>query len=91
MTVYVQIDECSREAWTFTQFGLHFVLTGFRIEVKPKGKRKWTTEKGWSKYETRHNSAEEPKEIPLQVREQLKQEILAAVQIKLWNEWKPER
>lgn len=90
MQIIRPIDIYTREVWNFIQFDLNFVLNGYHVEVKPKGKRKWTIDllRKWDNYSTRDSSIDSPTSIPSDVMVKLQLEIFERTKIITWKAWK---
>jgi hypothetical protein len=83
-----QIDDETREVWSFYIFELNVVFVAWHRETKPKGKRKWTIEKSWDKYGRNfHNMVNEPV-LPETIRSEVITEVMKHIKVKTWNEWK---
>ena len=83
-----QINNETREVWSFNTFDLNAVFVGWHREVKPKGKRKWTIEKYWDRYARRDfNMATEP-EIPEIIRDEALTKLTQLLRVFTWQEWK---
>lgn len=87
-----QIDAETKEVWSFNMFDLNAVFVAWHIETKPKGKRKWTIEKFWDKYNHRRNigMVQEP-ELPEDIKAQVKEEVIKKIKVLTWDEWKPKK
>lgn len=88
-----QIDAEAKEVWSFNVFDLNIVFIAWHIETKPKGKRKWTIEKFWDKYNHRRHigMAQEP-ELPEIIRKKVLHEVVTnRIKVLTWGEWKDKK
>jgi hypothetical protein len=81
------IDNETKEFWVFNMFELNAVFVSWRIEKKPKRKRKWTIEKVWDKYQNRYGMPKEP-DLPEIIKNEALTVAISHVKVKTWNEWK---
>lgn len=89
ITVEKQIDSETKEIWGFKLFDFNLVFTGWSLQKKPKGKRKWIIEKFWDKYHHRREfkMVEEPV-LPDIIRSEALSEVFKHIRVKTWKEWK---
>ncbi len=87
--IQVEIDITTREAYVFNLFdNLKLVFVGYFKEIKPKGKRKWTTEKFWDKY-SRNSNIDEPV-LNDEIKEQVLLKAQSQIKVLTWKEYKNE-
>ena len=87
--ITVSIDSETQELYTFNTFDLTAVFVRYNKQVKPKGKRKWTNEKWWDRYNRRDSTTEEP-ELTIGIRAMALSKMMELIQVRTWNEYKPE-
>ena len=88
--VKTQIQEGEIEIFEFILFDLTAVFVEYKKQFKPKGKRVWKIEVLWNKYQTRDNKISEPI-LTEAIRTEAMAEIVKLIQVKTWNEFKPEK
>lgn len=84
-----QIDDETKETWTFLLFDFNAVFVNWKRETKQKGKRKWTIVKLWDKYDTRNSNTPEPI-LPENISNEVLSEVMKNVKVMTWNQWKGE-
>ena len=88
ITIEKQIDSETKEVWRFYMFDLNAVFIAWHKEIKPNGKRKWTVEKSWDKY-NRHNNILEPV-LPESIKQDVHAEVVKLIKVQTWSEFKPQ-
>ena len=81
-----QIDDYTKEVWSFNTFDLNAVFIAWHREVKPKGKRKWTIEKFWDKYGRSTHMSSEPV-LTENIRSEVLSEMMKHIKVYTWDEW----
>ena len=82
-----QINEETKEVYSFNLFYTTAVFIGWSKQVKPKGKRVWRVKSCWDKYSERGSSAQEP-ELSEIIKSQALSKIIELCRVKTWAEWK---
>ncbi len=85
--VVIDIDKENQELYGFNLFDLTAVFVRYHKQVKPKGKRKWTSAKFWNKYMERESNIVQP-ELPQSIKELAHQKVQELIKVKTWSEWK---
>ena len=78
----------STETFEFIMFDLTAVFVGWKTETVKPGKRKYSVIDVWDKYSSRNSTVNEP-ELPLLVKEKIKDKIIEKIKILTWKEFKP--
>lgn len=86
--VIKQIDDETREVYTFTLFDLNAVFVCWAIETKPKGKRIWRIKSFWDKYARKDFNATEEPILPEKIRSEAISEVIKLIRINTWDEYK---
>ena len=83
-----QIDEQTKEFWSFNVFDLCAVFVSWHRETKPKGKKTWKKDMFWDNYSRRDFYASNEPELPQDIKDEVLKEVIKRISVKTWNEWK---
>jgi hypothetical protein len=86
-----QIDDETKEVWSFNMFDLNAVFIAWHREVKLKGKCKWTIESFWDKYGRREYAMATEPILPEIIRSEALSEIMKHIRVHTWSEWKTKK